>query len=307
MRVIVAGGSGMIGLPLAKLLGQEGNDVVILSRKPPNQHHNIPVGARIVQWDAKTTNGWGHLLDEEDTYIVNLAGHNPANWRWTETHKRMVLESRLNVTRAVVEAIQQAEHKPHALIQASAVGYYGNTGEAVITEDAPASQDWRAQVCVDWEQTAQGAGIRTAFMRIGIVLDQHGGAFPSFLNAADLFGARLGRGDQWIPWVHNDDVAYAIRFLMHHRNASGPYNIVAPNPVRNSEFMNLVAHVRGRAPLIPVPSFALRAVMGEQADVVLDSQHVLPQRLLEAGYNFRYADAEHALRDILSRARHWPD
>jgi hypothetical protein len=246
-------------------------------------------------------------MDEEDTYIINLAGHNPVNWRWTNAHKRRVLESRINTTKAVVGAIRQAKHKPHALIQASAVGYYGNTGEHIVLEDAPSSEDWRAKVCVDWEETARGAGVRTVLLRIGIVLDQFGGAFPSFVAATDLFGSRLGEGEQWIPWIHNDDVSFAIRFLMHHREAEGAYNIVAPQPVRNSDFMKLLSHVRGRPSWLPVPAFALQAVMGEQADVVLDSQRILPQKLLDAGYKFRYSDAESAFHDILSRPKHWKD
>ncbi|MEM6528216.1 MAG: TIGR01777 family oxidoreductase [Chloroflexota bacterium] len=305
MRAIITGGTGLIGSQLARLLGQEGNDVVILSRNPSRYAGQMPAGARLMQWDARTPDGWAHLLDEEDTFIINLAGHNPANWRWTEAHKQRVLDSRIAVTEAVVKAIQDATHKPHALIQASAVGYYGNTGEHAINEHAPPTHDWRAQVCVHWEARAAQSGVRTVMLRIGIVLDQHGGAFPPFMAATDLFGSRLGDGTQWIPWVHNDDVATTIRFLMHHREAEGPYNITAPEPVRNHEFMDTLAHVRGRPSWIPVPAFALRAVMGEQADVVLDSQRILPQKLLEAGYKFRYPDVESALRDILSRPKHW--
>lgn len=304
MRAIITGGTGLIGSNLANLLGNEGNDVVVLSRSPHSNKTHFVSGVRTVGWDAKTPAGWGDLL-QEDTFIINLAGQNPASWRWTEAHKQRVLQSRLDVTRAVVDAIQQAEIKPLALIQASAVGYYGHTDEHTITEHAPPSQDWRAQVCVEWEALAREAGVRTPILRIGIVLDQHGGAFPGFLAAADLFGSRLGHGKQWVPWIHNDDIAYAVRFLMHHPEADGPYNLVAPNPVRNAELMAVVSNLRGRPNMIPVPAVALRAVMGEQADVVLDSQRILPHRLLEAGYKFRYADVETALRDILSRPKHW--
>lgn len=307
MRAIITGGTGLIGRNLAQLLDKEGNDVVVLSRSPASKDNRLPHSVRVLPWDAETPDGWGHLLDEEDTFIINLAGENPTNWRWTNAHKRRVLESRLRVTRAVVKAIRQATHKPHALIQASAVGYYGDTGETVVTEDASLSDDWRAQVCDQWEAAARQAGVRTVLLRIGIVLDQFGGALPPFLAATNLFGARLGDGDQWIPWVHNDDVAHAIRFLMHHREAAGAYNITAPHPLRNHEFMRVLAHVRGRPAVFPVPAFALRGVMGEQADVILDSQRVIPKKLLDAGYKFRYPRAEAALRDILSRPKHWQE
>ncbi|MEL6272923.1 MAG: NAD-dependent epimerase/dehydratase family protein [Chloroflexota bacterium] len=165
MRAIITGGTGLIGSHLARLLGQEGNDVVILSRNQARHAGQMSAGVRLMQWDARTPDGWGHLLDEEDTFIINLAGHNPANWRWTDTHKQRVLDSRIGVTQAVVDAIQQATHKPHALIQASAVGYYGNTGEHVINEHAASSADWRAQVCVHWEAIAAQSGVRTVMLR----------------------------------------------------------------------------------------------------------------------------------------------
>lgn len=305
MRVIITGGTGLIGRNLAKLLDKEGNHVVVLTRNPAGKDGLLPHSVRILQWDARTPDGWGHLLDEEDTFIVNLAGENPANWRWTDAHKRRVLQSRLNVTQAVVDAIRHAKHKPHALIQASAVGYYGDAGDTVITEDAPLSDDWRAQVCAHWEKLAQQSGVRTVLLRIGIVLDRDGGALPGFMAATNLFGVQLGSGDQWVPWIHNDDVAHAVRFLMHHRDAEGAYNICAPHPLRNRDLMRTLAYVRGRPAMFRVPELALRGVMGEQSSVILDSQRVIPQALLDAGYKFRYPEAEAALRDILSRPKHW--
>ncbi len=305
MRVIITGGTGLIGRRLAALLANDGNDVVVLSRDPAAQADAIPDAARLVKWDAATPDGWVHLLDANDVVIVNLAGENPVNWRWTKAHKRRVRESRLRVTRAVLDAINAAEHPPAALIQASAVGYYGSQGDTVITEDSAPATDWRAQVCVEWEGLAQQAPVRTAMLRIGIVLDQHGGALPSFLLATLMLGARLGDGQQWLPWIHNHDLARAVRFLMHTPSAEGPYNLTAPNPIRNAAFMQTLAHVRGRPAVFPVPGQALRCVMGEQADVVLDSQRVVPERLQQAGFAFKHGQLEPALRDILSHPIHW--
>lgn len=305
MRIIVTGGTGLIGRHLTRQLGRDGYDVVVLSRNPQEKCSRLPSGVRAVRWDAKTPDGWAHLLDHPDTMVINLAGENPANWRWTRAHKDRVLQSRLDATHAVVQAIQQAEHKPGLLLQASAVGYYGDTGDAEITENCPPGDDWRARVCVAWEAAAANAGVRTATLRIGIVLDQTGGALPPFLKAADMLGAQLGSGDQWIPWIDNDDVTGAIRFLMHDPQASGVYNITAPNPLRNRDFMNQVAAVRGRPAILPIPSLALQMAMGEQAAVVLDSQRILPQRLLEAGYTFHRPELNDALRHIMRYAHHW--
>ncbi|MEO0564188.1 MAG: TIGR01777 family oxidoreductase, partial [Chloroflexota bacterium] len=296
---------GTIGRRLAQILGADGYDVIILSRSPDTCCPNLPSGVRAIAWDAETPNGWSHLLDHPDTAIVNLAGESIANWRWTESHKQRVLHSRLKTTRAIIQAIHAAEHKPNVLLQASAVGYYGNGGEELLTEHSPADDEWRAKVCLEWEQAAADAGIRTVFLRIGIVLSQRGGALPAFLRAADMMGSRLGHGRQWIPWIHNDDVAHSIRYLMNHNEAEGPFNIVAPHPLRNGEFMGVVADVRGRPALIPVPAFSLYLTLGEQALFVLDSQRASAQKLLNAGYTFHHAEAESALRDLLSHAKHW--
>jgi uncharacterized protein (TIGR01777 family) len=277
----------------------------VLSRNPAAAFPNPPSGVRVVQWDAHTPRGWSHLLDHPDTVIVNMTGESIANWRWTAEHKQRVLDSRVHSTRAVIQAIHEAEHKPNALIQASATGYYGDRGDEILTENVSPHDNWRAQVCIEWEAAAADAGVRTAYLRIGIVLSQQGGALPAFLSAANMLGSRLGHGKQWIPWIHNDDVAHVIRFLINHDEAEGPFNVVAPNPLRNHEFMETVAHVRGRPALIPVPSFALYLALGEQALFVLDSQRVVPNKLEDAGFKFHFPDAESALRDLLKHAHHW--
>jgi uncharacterized protein (TIGR01777 family) len=305
VRVIIAGGAGTIGRRLAAILGADGYDVVILSRTPEVKCSQLPSGVRAFKWDGKTPEGWSHLLDHPDTAIVNLAGESIANWRWTHEHKQRVLASRVDSTRALVQAIDEAEHKPNVLVQASATGYYGDRGDEVIREGTPPNDEWRADVCRQWEEVASQASVRTVVLRIGIVLSQTGGALPAFVKAADMMGSRLGSGKQWIPWIHNDDVCYAIRYLMNHDEASGPFNIVAPEPLRNADFMEAVAHVRGRPAWIPVPAFALFLALGEQALFVLDSQRVLPDKLQGTDFKFHYPKAEDAVRDLMRHGHHW--
>jgi uncharacterized protein len=297
--VIIPGGSGTIGKRLSAILGADGYDVVILSRDPDTTCRNLPTGVRALKWDAKTPQGWSHLLDHPDTAIVNLTGESIANWRWTDGHKRRVLESRVDSTRAVVQAIKEAEHKPNVFVQASAVGYYGDGGDTVLTEHSPPGQDWRSEVCVEWERAVAGAGVRTVVLRVGVVLSLHGGALPAFLQAANMMGSQLGHGQQYLPWVHNDDVAYAIRYLINHHETEGPFNVVAPEALRNRDFMTAVAQVMGRPHVFPVPSFALFLALGEQALFVLESQRAVPQRLQETGFKFHYPHIKDALRDIL--------
>lgn len=301
MRVIITGGTGSVGVPLSNELISAGHEVFVLSRNPSSAPSTLSPDVEVVQWDAKSGDGWYKHIHSE-TAIINLAGKNPANWRWTDTHKQQVLDSRINAATAVIDAIHRADEKPSVLLQASAVGFYGDTGQAEITESAPAGDSWRAGVCVQWEgalKPVENLGIRVAYLRIGIVLDPAGGALPPFILAGHLMGRQLGDGKQWIPWIHNDDVAGSIRYLLEHDNLSGIFNVCAPNPVQNRDFLKTLTHVISRPSLFPVPAFALRLAMGEMANTVLDSQRVIPQALIDAGYDFHYATLEPALRDLL--------
>lgn len=301
MRVIITGGTGSTGVTLANTLDFAGHDVVILSRNPRNAPLTLNSHIKVLQWDARTGDGWSHLIDN-NTALINLAGKNPANWRWTDAHKQQVLESRLNAAKAVISACEQGSHKPSVLLQASAVGYYGDTGQEEVREDACAGDTWRAQVCVRWENALQPIeimGIRTVYLRIGIVLDRNGGALPPFVLAGQLMGRQLGDGKQWIPWIHNDDVSGAIQFLMENESLQGVFNICSPYPVQNREFLNTITRILSRPSFFPVPAIALRLAMGEMANTILDSQRIIPQKLLDSGYDFLYPQLELALQDML--------
>jgi len=299
MRVIVTGGTGLIGTVLVPRLIEAGHDVIVLTRQPAVKA--AVDGVQFIGWDARTPQGWDHLINA-DTAIINLAGEPVANWRWTAAHKQRVLDSRIQTSEAVLNAIQAAEEKPAVLLQASAVGYYGSRGDETLAEASLPGAGWRAQVCVDWEAVTDPVdvlGVRRCLLRIGIVLDRRSGALPPLLLAARMLGARLADGRQWIPWIHNADVAGAILHLLHDAAISGPVNLVAPYPVTNADFLSAIGQRLGTPTVIPVPGWGLRVALGEMATTVLDSQRVYPPLLLEHGYDFAFPTLESALADLV--------
>jgi uncharacterized protein (TIGR01777 family) len=301
MRIIITGGTGLIGGALARDLGEAGHEVIILTRDPARSGP-LPPGTRAVQWDGRTAAGWSSLLDGE-TAIVHLAGESIAAGRWSEARKRRIRESRVASGGAVLAAIRQAAEKPRVLLQGSAVGIYGPCGDEVVTESHPPGNDFLASVCVDWEGAtaeAESLGVRRAVLRTGVVLSDAGGALPRIALPFRLMaGGRLGSGRQWFPWIHIADEVGAIRFLLEREDARGPFNLSAPRPLTNRDFSRALGKTLHRPSLAPAPGFALRLVLGEMADMLLYGQRAVPQRLLEHGYAFRYPEALGALRDLL--------
>lgn len=298
MRVIITGGSGLIGRATTTLLASAGHEVVVLSRTP-DRVTALPHGARAQQWDAQSGEGWAELVNA-NTVILNLAGESIAHWRWTKQHKKNVVESRLAAARAVVDAIRKSRRTPRLVIQASAVGYYGDRGDEELTETSPAGEGFLAETCKQWEKAIPVAVPgRRVFARFGVVLSRAGGAFPKLLMNSRLGVGKMGPGQQWFPWVHEHDAASAIRFLMLNDIISGPFNIVAPEAVPLREFMRQLSRVRKMPAPLPVPRFVLKLGMGEMSHMLLDSQRVVPRKLLENGFEFRYDDAGDALRALM--------
>ncbi len=308
MRIIITGGSGLIGRALTKDFVKDKHEVIILSRNPDHVQQ-LPSGVRAVKWDGTSPNGWGELIEDADV-VINLAGENIGGEgffpdRWTDQRKRRILDSRLNAGKAITQAIQAAQQKPGVVIQASAVGYYGAADDQVITEENPPGKDWQAGVCQQWEDsTAQveELGVRRVITRGAIALTTEGGAFTRLMFPFKFFvGGPLGNGRQYISWIHMADQVGVIRYLIDNQAASGVYNLSSPNPVTNKEFAQTIGKVMGRPSFIPVPEFAFRTMFGEVSTVVVDGQRVVPKRLEELGYQFKFPVLEPAIRDILRK------
>lgn len=306
MKVIITGGSGLIGRALTESLTKDQHEVVILSRNP-SWNVGLPSGAKAVGWDGKTSAGWGELVDGADVLInfagESIAGNIPFGVRWSKNRKKRILNSRKNAGKAVVEAIEKANKKPDVVIQASAIGYYGPSAGIDITEFSSAGSDFQAEVCKQWEDSTQkveSMGVRRITVRTALVLSDKGGILPYFALPFKLFiGGPIGSGKQYVSWIHIDDEIAAIRYLIDEKSAQGAYNLSAPNPLPNKDFGKEIAKALGRPALIPAPGFIFKIAFGEASTLLLDGLKVLPAKLLTTGYQFLYPDASTALQNLL--------
>lgn len=306
MRIIITGGTGLIGQALAENLARDGHEVFVLSRSL-QKGNTLPAGVLLAQWDGLTAAGWGHLADGASA-IINLAGANLSGDRflpawWTPRRKRLILESRLNAAKAVLDAIQAASTRPDVVIQASAIGYYGPRGDEEIREDTEPGSDFGAHVCVASENSLAGVedlGVRYTVIRSGVVLSSRGGILARLALPFRFFvGGPLGSGQQWISWIHIADEIWAIRLLLKNKSARGVFNLTSPRPVTNVEFSRVLGSVMGRPSSLSVPSSLFRLAFGEVSTLVLEGQRVIPQRLLDLGFAFVFPSLEPALRDLM--------
>lgn len=300
MNVIVVGGTGLIGTAFTQSLVTAGHRVWVLSRTP--EKARLPGIVEVIKWDGKTGHGWERLVKRADA-IVNLAGENIGSAQWTTERKEKIRTSRIDAGTAIVNVLQTCKCKPTVLLQASAVGYYGPSTDKILSETSAPGTDYLSQVAVDWENSSQPVeemGIRRVVLRTGLVLSTEGGALPSLLLPFRLFaGGPLGSGRQWWSWIHLYDQVQAMRYLLENENAQGIYNLTAPEPVTMEQFGRTLAAVIHKPYLLPAPAFILRMLLGEMSVVVLDGQHVTPNRLLEMGYNFRFKQLRPALENLL--------
>ena len=305
MRILITGGTGNLGDRLVDHLIKHGHALTIVSRQPYKPAH-LPAKLTFVQWDGQTAGGWSRHLAETDA-VVHLAAANLADAPWTEKRKKLIKSSRVDSGRTVIEAFEAVEKKPRVLIQASAVGYYGtHDDERVLTEESEPGSDFLAEVCREWEASTEPVekmGVRRVIIRMGVVLDPQGGAWPKMMMPFRFFvGGPVGTGNQWMSWIHYLDTVDAIRFLIENEAARGPFNLTAPEPVRNREFAKALGNRLRRPSLIPAPTFVLERIYGEMSMVVLEGQRVIPKRLQEFGYSFKFPDLDAVLLSLVKEA-----
>jgi uncharacterized protein len=313
MKVILTGGTGLIGERVITRLHTQGYEVVALTRRL-GQKSNLPQNTRLrfVQWDA-TTLGTGDTAWSREISgaggIIHLAGEGIFDTRWTPEVKQRLVDSRITTTRLLVQAIAQADQKPPVMVSASAVGYYGDRKDAPTDESAPppdaSRHDFLANLCVHWEAESHEAskyGCRVANPRTGIVLAERGGALGRMIPVFRAFlGMPLGSGNQWFPWIHLDDVARGICFPLEQTSLQGAYNLASPHPVRMTEFCTALGKALHRPSWSPlsVPEFALRLGLGEAASSLVGGQKIIPKKLLEHGFEFQHTEVLSALQAIL--------
>jgi len=302
MKIVIAGGSGFLGRPLAAALAADGHQIVTLTRsaaapvRPPT---------RAVAWTPDGSTGpWAAEVDGAGA-IVNLAGESIAGKRWSDAQKQRILDSRVTATRSLVAAIGAAKNPPPVFVSGSAVGYYGARGDEKIPEDTPPGSDFLANVCVQWEAEAKrapSAATRLVCLRTGLVLERDGGALPQMLPPFRFgAGGPVGSGRQYWPWIHRADWIALVRWAIRTPEVRGPINLTAPTPVTNAEFAKALGRAMHRPAFMPAPAFALKLMLGEMAEgLLLSGQRAVPERPEQLGFTFRYTRVDDALAALFA-------
>ena len=298
MKILIGGSHGLVGTALIKSLETEGHEIFRLVR-------HAPTSKTEVEWSPDRYSIALARIEGFDA-VVNLAGESIAEGRWTEDKKRRIRESRVKGTKLLGDALANLAVPPKTLVCASAIGYYGNRGDELLTETSAPGDDFLAKVCAEWEEAtalATEKGIRVVNARFGVILDTNGGALKKMLPPFRMgVGGKVGSGKQWMSWIALDDVVGALNFVLTKDSLRGPVNFVAPVPVTNAEFTKTLGKVLSRPTVLPIPAFAIKLLFGEMGEaLLLGSQRVAPERLTAAGYEFGYPQLEHALVHILKK------
>jgi len=300
MRILITGGTGLIGRHLIPRLLELRHSVVVVTRHPQKARDRLD--SRVEIWNGLDGQ---QSLDGIDA-TINLAGEPIADKRWTEQQKQRLCTSRWDITRRLVELFAASQTPPSVLISGSATGYYGDTGEVVVTEEEPPHNEFTHKLCARWEQIAceaQSERTRVCLLRTGVVLAPKGGILAKMTPVFRLgLGGPIGNGRQYLAWIHIDDMVNAILWLLDN-DLRGPFNMVSPYPVRNEQFSHALGRTLHRPAILRAPASAVRLLMGESSVLVLGGQRALPKRLEAAGFGFRWYDLEEALEDVLSQRR----
>ncbi|MDP4164263.1 MAG: TIGR01777 family oxidoreductase [Bacillota bacterium] len=299
MKIAIAGGSGFVGSALTKELLKQNHEIFILTRRQKTDTTNGQV--HFVEWLRKDGKPWEQL--HEIDFFINLAGESINSGRWTSERKKRILDSRLQATEEIITILGKLNAKPRALINASAIGFYGTSLEETFTEEYEVSgNDFLAETVHSWEKKASEAealGIRTVLCRFGIILDTSEGALPRMALPYKFFaGGKVGSGSQWMSWIHIDDVVRGILFAMINEGLDGPVNFTAPEPVTMDQFGRELGTVMNRPHWLPVPGFALKLLLGEMSTLVVEGQRVLPKKLIAKGFDFRFPTLHSALTNL---------
>jgi uncharacterized protein len=297
MQVLIAGGSGFLGTALRTSLLRDDHDVWILTRRASKHPKEI-------QWDGKTTDGWEAVMSEMDA-VVNLTGFGLEHWPWTRKQKQKFVDSRVIPGQALVSAIKKSARRPRVFVQSSGINRYGLWGEGLADEATPPGEDFLAQLTVPWEDATKPVeelGVRRVIARNAVVLARKDGLFPLMALAPRLFlGGKFGNGHQAMPWIHLVDQTNALRFLLDHEYAYGPFNLISPEATSNAQFMQAITKVLRRPYWLHVPKFLLRMVLGEMSVLLTEGRYSQPKRLIELGFQFQYGKLENAMEDLLVR------
>jgi len=299
-KFLITGGSGFIGSRLIPQLLSMGNEITLLTRTPMRTANKFKKAVTVIDQFNKIENTANFDI------VINLAGQGIADKRWTDKVKQRLRDSRLKITHSLVDCLARLEYKPECMISGSAIGYYGDCSDEIVDESFQRDNtlNFSQKLCIDWEQEASHAetlGIRTCYLRTGIVLGADGGALARMLLPFKMgLGGPIGDGHQWMSWVHIDDLIGIMLYAMEHKNIRGPLNGTAPNPVTNKEFSTKLGKRLNRPAFLPLPSFAVSLLMGQMGEELLSSgQRVIPEKIMDAGYEFKFRYLERALADII--------
>ena len=300
-KIIITGATGLVGKNISSELIKKSEEVIVFTRNVEAGKNKVPNASMYLKWNYDKPEEWKEHINNSKA-IIHLAGANLASKRWSKKYKKIITESRIKSTQNLIKAVSEAKNKPEVFICSSAVGYYGNSGDTLLTEDSAPGNDFLANLCIQWEKAAEEIetfGIRRVSIRSGLVLSKEEGILKKFLLPYNLYvGGKLGNGNQWFPWIHINDIVNIYLFSLYNK-IDEAINAVSPNPVRMKEFAYELGKTLNKPSFFKVPEFLLRIVLGEQAKAALSSLRVIPQKLNNHNFKFEFENLSLCLKDLL--------